>query len=219
MPGPGRVHDLSATLRTHMPVWPSSPLPVIEPIGVIARDGYALERVSCLTHTGTHLDAPFHFLEDGKTVDAIPPQDLIGSAMLIDLRRDLDGPIVRRSTLEKRWPSGRSPAVALLETGWSRERAHTRRYLYEFPGLEPAAAEFLAEQRVKGVGTDTLGIDPFSNSKFEAHKVLLGRGIWILEALDHLDELREGVEYTLVVAPLKIEGASGAMSRVYALES
>jgi kynurenine formamidase len=218
MKAPGRIHDLSATLRTHMPVWPTSPLPVIEPVGVIARDGYAVERLTCLTHTGTHLDAPFHFLEDGKTVDAIPPQDLVGSAMVIDLRQELNGTVVSRATLEKRWPQGKSPAFALLETGWSRERALTRRYLYEFPGIEPAAAQFLVEKGVKGVGTDTLSVDPFANSGFEAHKVLLRRGVWILEALDHLDELREGTEYTLVVAPLKIEGGSGAMSRVFAFE-
>jgi arylformamidase len=219
MPAPGRVHDLTALLETHMPVWPTSPLPVFEPVGIVARDGYSIERVSCMTHTGTHLDAPFHFLEDGATVDQIPPDQLIGSAKVLDLRKDLDGPVISRSMLEKHWPKGRAPSFILLETGFSHDRAPTRHYLYEFPGLEPSAAEFLVGQEVHGVGIDTLGIDPFSNSKFEAHKVLLRRGIWVLEALDHLDELRENTEYTLVVAPLKIRGASGAMSRVFALES
>jgi arylformamidase len=218
MSAAGRVHDLSAALESHMPVWPTSPLPVIEPIGIIARDGYAVERVSCLTHTGTHVDAPYHFLEDGRTIDQIPPADLVGKGALLDLRSEIHGPVLPRAALEAHWPKGWEPEIVLLETGWSALRSPTKRYLYDFPGIDPAAAAWLVERRVKGVGIDSLGIDPFSNAQFEAHKVLLRKGIWIAEAMDHLDELREGVPYTVVVAPLRIRGASGAMSRIFALE-
>jgi arylformamidase len=213
-----RVHDLTALLQTHMPTWPTSPLPVFEPVGFVARDGFSIERVSCLTHTGTHMDAPSHFLEDGATVDQIPPERLVGSAVVLDVRHELDGTVIPVQALEKKWPKGGSPEIVLLRTDWSRERAATKRYLYDFPGLDPAGAEWLVGKQVRGVGTDTLGIDPYSNQKFEAHKVLLRHGIWILEALDHLNELTEGVEYTLVAAPLKIAGGSGAMARVFALE-
>lgn len=215
---PSPVHDLTALLATHMPVWPTSPLPVVEPVGLIARDGYAVERLNCLTHTGTHMDAPYHFLEDGLTVDRIPVSSLVGRAAVLDLRSDLSGPVIDSELLRRHWPTSFRPEIVLLETGWSRARAPTRKYLYEFPGLSPEAAAWAAEKGLKGIGTDTLGIDPFSNEKFEAHKVLLKRGIWILEALDHLDELSENREYTLVAAPLKIAGASGAMARVFALE-
>ncbi len=213
-----RVHDLTATLATHMPVWPTSPLPVFEPVGLVARDGYAIERVNCLTHTGTHMDAPYHFLEDGLTVDRIPPDRLVGRAAVLDVRKELSGPVVGLEVLKAHWPTAFQPEIVLLETGWSHDRAPSRRYLYDFPGISPEAAEWVADRGIRGIGTDTLGIDPFSNAKFEAHKVLLGRGIWILEALDHLDELVEGKSYTLVAAPLKIAGASGAMARVLALE-
>lgn len=202
-----------------MPVWPTSPLPVVEPVGLVARDGYAIERVNCLTHTGTHMDAPYHFLEDGLTVDRIPPDRLVGRAAVLDLRNDLDGPVIPDDVIRKHWPTAFPPEVVLLETGWSRLRTPTRKYLYDFPGISPQAAAWIADQGVRGVGTDTLGIDPFANAQFEAHKVLLGRGIWILEALDHLDELSENRSYTLIAAPLKIAGASGAMARVFALET
>jgi arylformamidase len=214
-----RVHDLTALYRTHMPVWPTAPLPVVEPVGLIARDGYSIERITALTHSGTHLDAPYHFLESGKTVDQIPPQDLVGVGVVLDARKELEGDRIPLAVVQKHWPKSFQPEIVLLETGWSHGRSATKRYLYDFPGIEPATAEWLVQKKVKGVGTDTLGIDPFSNSKFEAHKVLLGRNIWILEALDHLDELREDTPYTIVASPLKLEGASGAMSRVYALES
>ena len=214
-----RVHDLTALLETHMPVWPTSPLPVFEPVGLVSRDGYSIERVTCMSHTGTHMDAPYHFLEDGLTVDRIPPDRLVGRAAVLDLRRDLHGPILDLDAIQRHWPASLHPEIVLLETGWSHERAATRKYLYDFPGVSPETAEWIASQGIRGIGTDTLGIDPFSNTKFEAHKVLLRRGIWILEALDHLDELEEGRAYTLVAGPLKIAGGSGAMARVFALET
>jgi arylformamidase len=218
MANPRRVHDLTALLQTYMPVWPTSPLPTIEPVGIVSRDGYSIERITCMTHTGTHMDAPYHFLEDGITVDRIPPEQLVGPAIVLDVRKDADGTLISAKSLEKRWPKDMHPEIVLLRTGWSADRAPTKHYLYDFPGIAPAAAEWLARKSVKGVGTDALGIDPYSNSKYEAHKVLLKKGIWILEALDHLDQLSEGVEYTLVAAPLKIAGGSGAMARVFAIE-
>jgi arylformamidase len=202
-----------------MPVWPTSPLPILEPLGVIPRDGYSIERLNALTHSGTHLDAPYHFLETGKTVDQIAPSDLTGVGAVLDLRKEINGDLIPQAAVERHWPKSFQPEIVLLETGWSHHRAPTKRYLYDFPGIDPATAEWIARKKVKGVGTDTLGIDPFANSKFEAHKMLLGRDIWILEAMDHLDALHEGTPYTIIAAPLKLEGASGAMSRVFAIES
>ncbi|EQD72472.1 cyclase family protein, partial [mine drainage metagenome] len=149
----------------------------------------------------------------------IPPDRLVGSAVVLDLREALRGTTIDRELLQHRWPRSLHPEIVLLETGWSRERAPTRKYLYDFPGLTPEAAAWVADQGIHGIGTDTLGIDPFDNTQYEAHKVLLKRGIWILEAMDHLDTLREGTEYTLVAAPLKLAGGSGAMARVLAWES
>lgn len=213
------VHDLTALLETNIPVWPTSPPPVFMPVGTVARDGYLIEHVDCLTHTGTHMDAPSHFLEGTMSVDRIAPTSLVGSACVLDLRKELDGTTIPSEALGRHWPNALHPEIVLLETGWSTIRSHRRDYLYDFPGIDPAGARWLADHHLKGVGTDTLSIDPFSNTAFEAHKVLLGREMWILEALDHLDELKEGVEYTLVAAPLKIANGSGAMARVFAIET
>ncbi|MGI0129221.1 MAG: cyclase family protein, partial [Thermoplasmata archaeon] len=197
MPSARRVHDLTALLQTYMPVWPSAPLPVFEPVGSVARDGYSIERVNCTTHTGTHMDAPYHFLENGTTVDRIPPEQLVGPAIVLDVRNDLEGTIIPAKALEKHWPKRARPHFVLLRTDWSQKRARTKEYLFDFPGLDPEGAQWLVRRSVQGVGIDTLGIDPFSNTEFEAHKVLLRKGIWLLEALDNLSALREGVEYTL----------------------
>ena len=213
-----RVHDLSALLETNMPVWATSPPPVFETVGTVARDGYLMEHVDCLTHTGTHMDAPAHFVEGTWTVDRIPPSALVGRACVLDLHAEIAGPVISEEMLARHWPIQLHPEIALLRTDWSARRAKTPEYLNDFPGIDPAAAQWLVAQGVKGVGTDTLGIDPFANTHYEAHKVLLGRNIWVLEALDHLDRLREGVAYTLVAAPLKVANGGGSMARVFALE-
>ena len=218
MPASHRVHDLTATFRTHMPVWPTIALPIVEPMGVIAWDGYSVERLNAMTHSGTHLDAPYHFIESGKTVDQIAHGDLMGIGAVLDLRKEITNDVIPPAAVERHWPKTFQPEIVLLETGWSHSRSATKKYLYDFPGIIPATADWIVSKKVKGVGTDTLGIDPYANSKFEAHKVLLGHDIWILEALDHLVTLKEETPYTVVAAPLKLEGASGAMSRVFAIE-
>ena len=212
------VHDLSALLETHMPTWPKSAPPRFAPFTTVERDGSRMERMECTTHTGTHVDAPAHFLSAGLTVDRIPPSALVGSAGVLDLREEITGPTIPSAALARHWPKRFDPEIALLWTGWSARRAHTEEYLHDFPGVDPEGARWLADRGLKGVGTDTLSIDPFSNEQFEAHQILLGKGIWILEVLDHLDELKEEVEYTVIAAPLKIAEGSGAMARVFALE-
>jgi kynurenine formamidase len=212
------VHDLTALLESKMPTWPTSPPPLFEPVGTVARDGYLIEHIDCLTHTGTHMDAPSHFLEGATSVDRIAPSALVGSACVLDLRTEVVGTSIPSDAIRLHWPKDLHPEIILLQTGWSRRRAPSREYLYDFPGIDPTGARWLADHRLKGVGTDTLGIDPFSNTAFEAHKILLGEGIWILEALDHLDLLKEGVVYTLVAAPMKLANGSGGMARVFALE-
>jgi arylformamidase len=215
---PRRVHDLTARLESFMSTWAGSPLPVFEPTAIVAREGYSIERISCTSHTGTHMDAPYHFVEDGLPVDRIPPEQLVGRAAVLDVRHELDGTIIPTTTLRKHWPTTFDPEIVLLRSDWSHKRGPTKEYLFDFPGLDPPAAEFLVSKSVKGVGTDTLGIDPYSNTEYEAHKVLLRRGIWVLEAMDNLAALSEGTEYTLIAAPIKIANGSGGLARVLAIE-
>lgn len=211
-----RIYDLSAPLKTHMPVWPTSPLPVISPVGIAARDGYNVESLSFLTHTGTHIDAPYHFIENGVTVDRIPLETLISQGYCI--RPNISGVEITRSELERKWKSEYDGKTLLIHTGWSKKRSFTREFLYNFPGLSDDAAEFILERGTKVVGIDTLGIEPFSHTDFRVHKKLLSRGVVFIEDLWGLEQLSEGVPYLVVALPVKIEGASGAMARVVALE-
>jgi arylformamidase len=211
-----KIYDLTATIKTHMPIWPTSPLPVITPVGIAARDGYNVESYSSLTHTGTHIDAPYHFLENGKTVDTLPLERLVSHGYCI--RPRTHGQEITQADLEEKWRDEYRGSTILIHTGWSEKRGFTKSFLYEFPGLSEDAADFLISQKVGVIGIDTLGIEPYSHADFRVHRKLLLHDVILIEDLAGLEQLQEGRRYLIVALPVKIGGASGAMSRVVALE-
>jgi len=210
-----KIIDLSVSVETFMPVWPTSSLPEIKPVGIFSRDGYNIETMSCTTHTGTHIDAPYHFDEHGAKVDEIDLETLVGEGYCISVHSNNHE--IEREALAKKWRNEYRGKIIFINTGWSRKRSFTKEFMYDFPGLSLDAARFLQENRVKLVGIDSLGMDPYEKVDFPVHKFLLGMGIPFIEDLCNLDSLEEGKEYTIVALPLKLKGASGSPARVLAI--
>lgn len=210
------VFDLSATIRTNMPVWPTNPLPAVTPVGIKARDGYNVESYSSLTHSGTHVDAPYHMLEEGLTVDSLELDRLVGECYCINIVPD--GKEITAEVMASAWKEEYDGRMLLINTGWSARRSFSRTFLYDFPGLSLDAASFIVSHGVRTVGIDTLSIEPYEHSGFEVHQMLMGKDIVIIEDMAGLGQLMEGRKYLLVAAPLKIGGGSGAMARVLALD-
>ena len=211
-----RLYDLSTSLRSYMPLWPTYPNLKIEPVGTVPRDGYLVESFYGVTHSGTHVDAPAHMLENGDPIDKIPIDSLILPSFMIKLKAK--GNEIDASEFEEKWDSRYDGKGLLINTGWYKKRAFTKEFQYDFPGLSEDAADFLIKKKIKLVGIDTLGIEPYSHKDFMVHKKILGSGLVIIEDLYGLDQLEESKEYLLVTAPLKIENGSGAPARVYAIE-
>lgn len=211
-----KFYDLSVEIYPHMPVWPTNPVVEVIPVGIASRDGYNVEKLETVTHTGTHVDAPYHFVERGITVEMIPLEVLIGPGYKV--KPNFSGVEVTARDLEEIWRPEYRGSRIFIETGWSRKRSFTREFLYDFPGLSEDGADFLLREGVKLVGIDTLGIEPYRNSDFRVHKRLLGAGVVVVEDLASLDSLEEGKRYTFSVMPLRIRGASGSMARVVAWE-
>ncbi len=210
------VYDLSVTVRTNMPVWPTNPFPSITPVGIHARDGYNLESYSSLTHTGTHVDAPYHMLEDGETVERLETDRLIGDCFCISVQPE--GNEITSEDLSKKWKDDFDGKILLINTGWSAKRSFRRLFLYDFPGLSIDGGEFLVSHGIRTVGIDTLGIEPFGHKEFEVHRELMKHDMVIIEDLAGLEQLIDGKRYLLVAAPIKLENSSGAMARVFALD-
>ncbi len=211
-----KIFDLSVTLKTHMPLWPTNPLLSIAPIGIAARDGYNVESYSSVTHTGTHIDAPYHMIENMTTVDELPLGQLVGEGHMI--KPKLDGTEITLKQLKSKWNEDFSGKILLINTGWDKKRGYNREFQYEFPGLALDTVDFLIKNKIKVIGIDTLGIEPFSHSDFKVHKALLSKGMAFIEDLAGLDQLKEGKKYLIAALPLKLFKASGSMARVIAMD-
>ncbi|GAB6046257.1 cyclase family protein [Methyloparacoccus murrellii] len=195
---------------------------------------YSANRYTAAEHGGTHMDAPIHFAAGGQTVEHVPLDRIIGPTLVIDVeaaaRANRDYLIGPADFARWEQVHGRIPerSIILLRTGYDRYWPDARRYLgtdergeaaiarLHFPGLAPAGARWLVEQRgIRAVGLDTASIDYGQSSLFESHRILAARGIPIFENLAALDRLPATGAW-LVALPMKIEGGSGAPLRAVA---
>jgi kynurenine formamidase len=225
-----RVVDLTYALVPGIPVWPGDPAVERKSIARRDRDGYNLHALSLGEHSGTHLGAPSHLVPEGRMLHEIPAGDLVLPAVVFDMRREAEAwpDFQLRPEHVEAWEQqhGKVPegSAALLLTGWQSRWRDEAAFLgrdaignLHFPGFGTDTTTLLVQQRrVKGLGTDTAGIDPAMDRTFSANRILLGAGGFHLECLANLDQLPPAGA-TLVVGALKIAGGSGSPARVLAL--
>ena len=180
-------------------------------------------------HTGTHLDAPLHFSEDGKSVAEIPVSDLVVPLAVIDIREKADANPDAQLTPDdiKAWiaANGDLPekACVALNSGWGKHlgtdkfRNADAEGKMHFPGFHAEAVQYLAENSsAVGIAVDTLSLDHGISPDFATHYAWLGSGHWGLEGAANLDQLpAKGA--TLIVGAPKVRGGTGGPSRVLAL--
>ncbi len=208
-----KIHDLTVTIHNGMPVWPGHPSVKLERISDMATGGHSnVSQLSLAVHTGTHVDAPVHFLADDSGVDRLPLEVLVGPACVVVLPESAD--VVSADLLRKaNIPNGTQRV--LLKTRNSAGWKTATQFNSAFVGLAPDGAAYLVERGVRLVGIDYLSIAPYKQSR-PTHETLLEAGVVILEGLD-LSEVATG-SYTLVCLPLKLSGSDGAPARVILLE-
>ena len=199
--------DVSVPLRTGMVHWPGNPPVIIE--RRCNRDRGDSSNVSVLSlgsHTGTHMDAPAHFIDSGATIDQAPFSAVIGQARVIEIK---DTESIKASELKSH--RIRRGEKILFKTRNSKHCWKTDVFAEDFVYLSTEAAEFLARSRIQTIGMDYLSIAGSKNGGHETHRTLLESGIWIIEGLD-LSRIRPG-KYDLICLPLRIAGGDGAPSR------
>jgi arylformamidase len=201
MPG-SRVLDITRPLGTGVPLYPGDWRPVFRRR---AQDGYCITDLQITTHTGTHLDAPSHYLEDGTTVDLLAPERLLGRVIVLDLQDTGDS--ITAGALRGRLPRERGILLRTRASG-------TTSFRQGFPHLTLDAARLLAGSAPWIVGIDSPSIEAFG-ADGAVHRELLGQGIPILELLD-LSGVSAG-EYLMVALPLRLEGLDGSPARVILL--
>ena len=186
------IIDLSMELSENILVYPGDPKVEIKAWSTIEKDGYYMNTLFVGEHTGTHVDAPAHFIEGGKTIDEMPLDKFIGEGAVIDVSK-LDRDILPEDITE-------NAEILLLYTN----------------GAEVYLSEESAKHLVN-LGVKALGIDkPSIDRDFRAHRVLLANEVVIFENLVNLEKLI-GKEFTFIGVPLKIKNGSGSPVRAFAI--
>ena len=199
--------DVSIALRHGLVPWPGDPPFRINRVSDIARgDVCTFSTLSMSAHAGTHIDAPLHFLGNGRAVDTLPIDVTVGLARIITIRNRA---IIEPDELRKH--RIRSGERVLFKTRNSSRHRQAGTFFKDYVAVSPDAARYLVSRRVRMVGIDGHSIGPFRGGMAETHRVLLGAGIWVIEGLD-LRRAPAG-PCDLVCLPLRIVGADGAPAR------
>lgn len=211
--------DLAHPYHERMTHIPAGGPPCIRTLLDIERDPFNLQELRLVSHLGTHVDAPLHFIRGGRTIDTYALGDLAGEGWVLPISGGPSEAITARD-LEGTGAPVEWGQIVLLATGWDRKFS-TPDY-HTHPYLSDEAARWLLDRRVKLVGVDCFSADmpvPLRSAGFDwpVHHLLLGNGILIAENLANLTSVA-GRRLTIGAFPLKIEGGDGAPARIFAFE-
>jgi arylformamidase len=211
---PMRLIDLTHPLRDGLPSFPGDPPLSIKPAGTIETTRCNNSQIEMGSHQGTHLDAMFHFVADGRTLDQMPLEWFYGPARVVRLPREADTEITAQDLAEhERFLT--AGARIIIATGWEREFG-TERFFTDFPSMTQEAARYLASRKLRLIGMD---MPTPSKDFYEVHHILLGAGVEmvIVESLANLDALPLDEEFTFIGFPLNFAGRDGSPIRAVAL--
>lgn len=204
-----KIYDITLPISGNMPVWPGDPkVHITKRLEIRSGDSCNLSQLDMGSHTGTHIDAPYHFEEDGLRLDQLPIERLIGKARLFHI-----------SSIEE---IGLDAVKSLRLNGVQRVLFKTANsdywksnmsvFVEEFIAITNGAAQYLVEAGIILVGVDYLSVEKFGNKGHEVHHTLLRNGVVVLEGLN-LSDIPPG-DYELIALPLKIKDGDGSPARV-----
>lgn len=201
--------DISVAISKDIPVWPGDPKAVVERVHKIEEGANAnVSRLDIGCHTGTHVDAPFHFLPGANTVESLSLNAMVGPVQVVCIPDDFS--VITADLVHV---CGIKPGTkrvlfkTISSTFWAKYGSQFRT---EFVGIDKSGADALVQMGVQLVGTDYLSVSPYKQSR-PTHEAFLKASVILLEGLD-LSQVDAG-DYTLICLPVKIAGADGAPAR------
>lgn len=212
-----RIIDLSNTIYTELPGFPGLPKVEINRLCSVPKDGFTLTELKLHTHAGTHMDAPLHFEENGKTLDQIPLDDLIGEAALVNLPHKREEEGITLADLREHGKHIKEGDIVILNTGWYKKRGPNDIWQKKYPYITGEALEWLVKMKVKGVGVDTVAVDMFGSPDFVAHHTLFRANIFVIEELSNLDKIEKD-RFFISIMPLNIPGVDASPVRAVGIE-
>jgi kynurenine formamidase len=200
---------LSQEIYHQAPTFPWDPKCGIIIHNTIESIGFNVTQLCMSAHQGTHVDAPYHFIDGGLTVDRIPPDVCIGDAVLVDARHRKAKELLTPRDLEPHEAVITQGSRVVIMTGWD-TTFPDHRYLTDFPSVSQELADWLSSRRIALLGVDFPSLSLADGPS--VHRSLLGAGVVIIEGLCHLDAIR-AEKFYLMAVPLKIRGRDGSPVR------
>jgi arylformamidase len=199
--------DVSVPVHNKMHFWHGDPPPFVTMFAGTAKgDVCNVSVIHCSFHTGTHMDAPWHFLPEGKTLDDIPFDAVIGPCRVVEIK---DKECVKPAELKKlKLKKGERILLKTLNStvSWKKET-----FDKDFVYISKEGAQYLVDAGIQTIGIDYLSVGGFYKDGIETHHVLLGAEVWIIEGID-LSKVKPG-NYDLICLPVKFAKADGAPAR------
>ena len=208
--------DLTLTISESIPSFPGSPKPQFISWSNLKEDGYNLELLFLSSHTGTHIDAPYHFVKNGLKINQIPLDRLIGKAILIKVQKTKNNSITKLDIILFEKKHGKIPnhLSVFFFTGWQKNLQKDN-YFTENPGLDISAAKYLASKKINLVGIDSPSIDLGKDESYSVHHIFSKNNILIVENLANLKKILSK-EFNFTILPLKLKDATGSPVRAVA---
>ena len=208
--------DLTLTISESIPSFPGSPKPQFISWSNLKEDGYNLELLFLSSHTGTHLDAPYHFVKNGLKINQIPLDRLIGKAILIKIKKTKNNAITKSDIILFERKNGKIPnkSSIFFFTGWQKN-LQKKNYFTENPGLDISAAKYIASKKTNLVGIDSPSIDLGNDESFNVHHIFSQNNILIVENLTNLKKI-SSKKFNFIILPLKLKDATGSPVRAIA---
>ena len=204
-----KIFDISVDIQNELPVWPGDDKVQVSKSALIAEGSICnVTSLKLSGHTGTHVDAPLHFIDDGKGVESLNLETLIGTCQVLEFSTEN---ILTRSDFEQQSINPMIPRILLKTKNSKLWENPSHEFKKEFVALSKDAAEFLVEKGVTLIGIDYLSISPYCDAPEIVHQILLEKEIIILEGID-LSKVNTGV-YELICLPIKVKGADGVPCR------
>ena len=210
-----KIVDLTHYISENMPVYPGTDGPKFIPANSYEADGFKETLMKMYTHTGTHMDPPAHLFAGRTTLDKFPITQFVGTALVIDCLSLKEGQKITMDYINKERSKADKAEFLLFKTGWDKYWG-TEKYFGDYPCIDSEVADYLVENHKKGIGLDTIGLDPIADTNLTLHKMLFkDHDIVIIENLMDLYLLGNEL-ITFCALPLKHIDADGSPIRAIA---
>ena len=210
-----KVIDLTYTIKEEMTVFPGTEMPKLINTSNYEKDGFRETSISIYSHVGTHMDPPAHIYPDRTTLDEFPASQFVGKGLVIDCRDLNEGEDITLDCILKYGKKAEKVDFLLFNTGWDKYWG-TDKYFGDYPCVNDDVLDYVLNGNYKGIGFDTIGIDPVSDEKLTRHKKLFkDKDIVNIENLKNLELCGDEI-FNFSCCPLKVENSDGAPVRAVA---